>query len=122
MILFVTFNSVKPAWGIVEGSEKDSLEKRTYIYLRFLREVRGKWKFQDLQISCEREAHERSHFPEISGRGVHRFAGGSRLQEAWAYAGGEARAQLYDGHTINEKGKAVVSVAFRPSHCIRPLC
>lgn len=60
-------------------------------------------------------AHERSHFPEISGRRVHRFTGGSRLQEARAYAGGEARAQLYDGHTINEKGKAVahVCVAFR---------
>jgi len=70
--------------------------------------VRGKWKFQDLQISCEREVHEKLHFLEISGRGVHRFAGSSRLQEARAYAGGEARAQLYDGHTINEKGKAIV--------------
>lgn len=41
---------------------------------------------------------------------MHRFTGGSRLQEARAYASGEARAQLYDGHTINEKGKAVVHV------------
>jgi len=49
-----------------------------------------------------------SHFLEISGRRVHRFTGGSRLQEARAYASGEARAQLHDGHTINEKGKAVV--------------
>ena len=86
--------------------------------------MRGKWKFQDLKILCEGEAHEKLHFPEISGRGLHRFAGSSRLQEAWAYPGGEARAQLYDGHTINEKGKAMVlSVAFRPSRCIiRPLC
>jgi len=49
---------------------------------------------------------------------VHRFTGGSRLQEARAYASGEARAQLHDGHTINEKGKAVVHVRDVPLwHC-----
>lgn len=41
---------------------------------------------------------------------MYRFTGGSRLQEARAYAGGEARAQLHDGHTINEKGKAVAYI------------
>lgn len=56
------------------------------------------------------KAAQRSYFPEISGRRVHRSTGGSCLQEARAYAGGEARAQLYDGHTINEKGKTVVQV------------
>lgn len=41
---------------------------------------------------------------------MHRFAGGSRLQEARTYAGGEARAQLYDGHAIDKKGKTTSSI------------
>lgn len=41
---------------------------------------------------------------------MHRSIGGGRLQKARAYAGGETRAQLHDGHTINEEGKTVTPV------------
>lgn len=41
---------------------------------------------------------------------MHRSIGGSRFQKARAYAGGETRAQLHDGHTINEEGKTVALV------------
>lgn len=41
---------------------------------------------------------------------MHRSIGGSRFQKARAYTGGETRAQLHDGHTINKEGKTAALV------------